>query len=174
VIRFSAVLVVVGLGLLLAGAFTSELVLVYAAIAVCVVATALLAAGVIIGRDEILGHDVKTAGVTRETDRAAASAFSVPAQASGSMADSPVVRGPVVRGPVVREAVVGGAQDAMAGAPSQTAGAGQPHSGLGWPAGKSPTEALWDRVDAELSIAGATTTGGTATGAPVDDGPEQR
>ncbi|MGH3158232.1 MAG: hypothetical protein ACRDNF_16880, partial [Streptosporangiaceae bacterium] len=139
-IRFSAALVVVGLGLLVAGAFASELVLVYAAIAVCVLASALLATGVVIGRDEILGHDVKTAVVTRESDRAAVSAFSVPVQVSSAES----------------------AQDAMAGAPSQTAGAGQSSSGLGWPAGESPTEALWARVDAELAVAGTS----------VDNGPK--
>ncbi len=61
-IRFSAALVVAGLGLLLAGALTSELPLVYAAIAVSVCAALMLAAGVIAGRDEFFGKAAAGAG----------------------------------------------------------------------------------------------------------------
>jgi len=138
VIRFSAALVVAGLGLLLAGALTSELPLVYAAIVVCVIATILLATGVIVGRDEILGHDVKATGGTGETQRATAAPWlGTAAQASGPAALAPAASGPSgPSGPPLEEAT-----------PAS--------SGLGWPAGKSPADALWARVDTELAAAGA-------------------
>ncbi|HEY3956948.1 MAG TPA: hypothetical protein VGM53_26555, partial [Streptosporangiaceae bacterium] len=167
-IRFSAALVAAGLGLLLAGALTSELSLVYAAIGVSLVAAILLAAGVFAGRDEILGRDRRTRGGQRpaEAHRGAvaavhrtmpagsmprtgtgpASAFSRP----GTLREEPA--GPAtVPGPRLGEAP--GGRPAAPAAP--TAGAGTSGSGLGWPAGESPADALWARVDAELAASGA-------------------
>ena len=68
-IRFSAALVIVGLGLLLAGAITSNMTLVYAAIAVSVCAALVLVAGMIAGRDELFGRGATAAGAERTFDR---------------------------------------------------------------------------------------------------------
>ena len=68
-IRFSAALVVVGLGLLLAGAIASNMTLVYAAIAVSVCAALVLAAGMIVGRDELFGRGATAAGAERAFGR---------------------------------------------------------------------------------------------------------
>jgi hypothetical protein len=57
VIRFSASLVVVGLGLLVAGGITSKLVLIYVSIAICAVALLFLIIGAIVNRAELLGHE---------------------------------------------------------------------------------------------------------------------
>jgi hypothetical protein len=57
VIRFSASLVVVGLGLLVAGGITSKLVLIYVSIAICAVALLFLIIGAIVNRAELLGRE---------------------------------------------------------------------------------------------------------------------
>ena len=69
IIRFSAALVVVGLGLLLAGAIASNMTLVYAAIAVSVCAALVLAAGMIVGRDELFGRGATAEGAGRALGR---------------------------------------------------------------------------------------------------------
>jgi hypothetical protein len=56
VIRFSAALVAVAIGVLIGGIATSELVLVYIAIVVSAVALAVLAIGVMLKRDELFGE----------------------------------------------------------------------------------------------------------------------
>lgn len=56
-IRFSASLVVVGLGLLVAGGITSKLVLIYVSIAICAVALLFLIIGAIVNRAELLGRE---------------------------------------------------------------------------------------------------------------------
>ena len=55
-IRFSAALVAVAIGVLIGGIATSELVLVYSAIVVSAVALAVLAIGVVLKRDELFGE----------------------------------------------------------------------------------------------------------------------
>ncbi|HEY6787951.1 MAG TPA: hypothetical protein VI365_11630, partial [Trebonia sp.] len=56
-IRFSAALVVVAIGVLIAGVATSSLLLVYVAIGVSAVALLVLAAGVALKRDELFRDD---------------------------------------------------------------------------------------------------------------------
>jgi hypothetical protein len=56
VIRFSAVLVAVAIGVLVGGIATSRLLLVYIAIAVSAVALVALAIGVVLKREELFGE----------------------------------------------------------------------------------------------------------------------
>jgi hypothetical protein len=78
VIRFSASLVVVGLGLLVAGGVTSKLLLIYISIAVCAVALLFLIIGAIVNRAELLGREpdgiasgqTEANGYTSERDEA--------------------------------------------------------------------------------------------------------
>ena len=60
-IRFSAALVVVAIGVLIAGVATSSLLLVYVAIGISAVALLVLAAGVALKRDELFRDDVRPA-----------------------------------------------------------------------------------------------------------------
>jgi hypothetical protein len=93
VIRFSASLVVVGLGLLVAGGITSKLLLIYISIAVCAVALLFLIIGAIVNRAELLGREpdgiasgqTEANGYTSERDEVpepAASAVGAGASAS--------------------------------------------------------------------------------------------
>lgn len=143
-IRFSAALVVAGLALLLAGAITGQLSLIYAAIAVGVCAAVVLVAGLIAGRDEFFG-------------RSAADA------AGGRGADHGATRDPGTLASPGYAAGAGALWDrtAVASAPLVPAGpADASRAGLGWPSAGSPADDLWARVDAELAAAG------TATRAP--------
>ena len=167
-IRFSAALVVAGLGLLLVGAITSELSLIYAAIAVSVCAALVLAAGVIAGRKEIFGRGATAGADERTPDHGAipgpgtaaipeevVSAGSQPLAGRGPAAAYP---GPAQAGgavPAETGAVPGNSQLAAAGVSPAADPAGPSLSGLGWPPGRSPSDELWARVDAELSAAGA-------------------
>ncbi len=92
-IRFSASLVVVGLGLLVAGGITSKLLLIYISIAVCAVALLFLIIGAIVNRAELLGREpdgiasgqTEANGYTSERDEVpepAASAVGAGASAS--------------------------------------------------------------------------------------------
>ena len=60
-IRFSAALVVVAIGILIGGVATSSLPLVYVAIGVSVLALAVLATGVALKKDELFGEDARSA-----------------------------------------------------------------------------------------------------------------
>jgi hypothetical protein len=68
VIRFSASLVVVGIGLLVAGSVTSRLPLIYIAIGVSAVALLFLIIGAIVNRAELLGREPESA-VGDQTER---------------------------------------------------------------------------------------------------------
>jgi hypothetical protein len=68
VIRFSASLVVVGIGLLVAGSVTSRLPLIYIAIGVSAVALLFLIIGAIVNRAELLGREPESA-VGGQTER---------------------------------------------------------------------------------------------------------
>jgi hypothetical protein len=57
VIRFSAALVAVAIGVLIGGIATSKLLLVYIAIVVSAVALLALAIGVVVKREELFGED---------------------------------------------------------------------------------------------------------------------
>ena len=67
-IRFSASLVVVGIGLLVAGSVTSRLPLIYIAIGVSAVALLFLIIGAIVNRAELLGREPESA-VGDQTER---------------------------------------------------------------------------------------------------------
>ena len=138
-IRFSAALVIVGLGLLLAGAIASNMALVYAAIAVSACAALVLVAGMIAGRDELFGRGATAAGAERTFDRGLTPGPGTAAIPGGAA------------GAGLRP--LGGrnlaAVSAQAGTPGPT------YTGVGWPDGQSPADELWARVDAELAAAGA-------------------
>ncbi len=131
-IRFSAALVVAGLALLLAGAITGQLSLIYAAIAVGVCAALVLVAGLIAGRHEFFG---------------------------GSAADAAGARVPGTLASLGDAASAGALWDRTAAStPLVPAGRADPsQAGLGWPSGESPADDLWARVDAELAAAGTAT-----------------
>ena len=75
-IRFSALLVALAIGLLVAGVATSSLLMVYVSIAVCAVAALLLAAGVLWHWSEIFGG-----GEAQPASSAASGSAQVPAAA---------------------------------------------------------------------------------------------
>ena len=138
-IRFSAALVIVGLGLLVAGAITSNMTLVYAAIAVSVFAAVVLGAGIIAGRDELFGRGATAAGAERTFDRGSSpgpGTAAIPGEAAGAG----------LRPLGGRDLATVSAQ---AGPPASS------YTGVGWPDGQSPADELWARVDAELAAAGA-------------------
>jgi hypothetical protein len=139
VIRFSAALVIVGLGLLLAGAIASNMTLVYAAIAVSVCAGLVLVAGMIVGRDELFGRGATTEGAERTFDRGVT-------PGPGTAAIPGAAAGAGVRRLGDRNLA---AVSAQAGPP------GPSYTGVGWPDGQSTADELWARVDAELAAAGA-------------------
>ena len=62
-IRFSAALVAVAIGVLIGGIATSRLLLVYVAIAVSAVALVALAIGVVLKREELFGQEIGRAHV---------------------------------------------------------------------------------------------------------------
>jgi nicotinate-nucleotide--dimethylbenzimidazole phosphoribosyltransferase len=139
VIRFSAALVIVGLGLLAAGAIAGNMTLVYAAIAVSVCAALVLAAGMIVGRDELFGRGATAAGAERTLDRGVTpgpGAAAIPAVTAGAGLRS-----------------LGGRN--LAAASAQAGSPGPSYTGVGWPGGQSPADELWARVDAELAAADA-------------------
>ena len=70
-IRFSASLVVVALGLLVAGGVTSKLLLVYVAIAVSVIALVFLIVGAILNREELRTSSSAGAPGDRQDEAAA-------------------------------------------------------------------------------------------------------
>jgi hypothetical protein len=139
VIRFSAALVIVGLGLLVGGAIAGNMTLVYAAIAVSVCAALVLVAGMIVGRDELFGRGATAAGAERTFDRGVT-------PGPGVAAIPGVTAGAGLRS-------LGGRN--LAAASAQAGSPGPSYTGVGWPGGQSPADELWARVDAELAAAGA-------------------
>jgi hypothetical protein len=139
VIRFSAALVVVGLGLLVAGAIASNMTLVYAAIAVSVCAALALVAGMIAGRDELFGRGTTVAGAERTFDRGV-----TPGPDTAAIPEGAVGAGLWSLG-----------DRTLAAASAQAGSPGGSYSGVGWPGGQSPADELWARVDAELAASGA-------------------
>jgi len=61
VIRFSAALVVAAIGVLIGGAVTSSLLLVYVAIGISALALVVLAVGVALKREELFGDEARSA-----------------------------------------------------------------------------------------------------------------
>jgi hypothetical protein len=84
VIRFSAALVVVAIGVLIAGVATSNLLLVYVAIGISATALLVLAAGVVLKRDELLAEEARSAGATGNPAETGPSARTVSAAEGAS------------------------------------------------------------------------------------------
>src|SRR5690242_14800287 len=170
-IRFSALLVALAIGLLVAGVVASSLLLVYVSIAVCAVAALLLAAGVLWHWSEIFGS-----GEARPASPAA----------SGP-AGAPVTIAPVPASPVPASGVAADIGQAGSPADRTAAGRGEAHPvGAGYgasehgpgdhgtaapggpaepaapqvaqPAANRPDD-LWERVNEELESAGKRDTG---------------
>ena len=137
-IRFSAALVIVGLGLLVAGAVAGNMTLVYTAIAVSVCAALVLTAGMIAGRDELFGRGATAEGAERTFDRGVT-------PGPGTAAIHREVAGAGLRSLGDRN---------LAAVSTQAGSPGPSYTGVGWPGG-SPADELWARVDAELAAAGA-------------------
>lgn len=119
-IRFSAVLVAVAVGMLIGGIATSKLLLVYMAIAVSAVALVVLAIGVVLGREKLFGEGQGTAPAPADAGPAS------PAQA-GDSDDRSGPRSHVPPPPLLGAAVGPGAAFAgygQAGSP----GAGAPRA----------------------------------------------
>ena len=117
-IRFSAVLVAGAIAVLVAGVLATSLPLVYLSIGVSVLASVLLAIGVILRRGEIFG------------EAGAAAASGRPAGPVTPVTGTPVMVGGRARIPEP------GARPAEAGGPSAEAGAGSGNGSSGPPAGR--------------------------------------
>jgi hypothetical protein len=85
VIRFSAALVVVAIGVLIGGVATSSLLLVYVAIGISAAALLALAVGVLLKRDELFAEEARSAGVTGNGTEMGSSART-PSAAEGASA----------------------------------------------------------------------------------------
>ena len=142
-IKASALLAAVAIGLLVAGVLTSSLLMVYVSIAVCAVAALILAAGIVTHWSEIFGR-----GESRPA--------SVPGAWSAPQAG---VSGLPVLASAVSTAAAGGQErhDEAGGPP-----AGE-HAEAVRPQQESPAAArsddLWERVEEELGSAGKRDTG---------------
>jgi hypothetical protein len=79
VIRFSAGLVVVAIGILVGGVATSKLLLVYVAIAVSAAALVALAIGVVLKREELFGEQLRTSADVAAADMRAGATTGEPA-----------------------------------------------------------------------------------------------
>ena len=174
-IRFSALLVALAIGLLVAGVVASSLLLVYVSIAVCAVAALLLAAGVLWHWSEIFGSGEARpaspaasglAGAPATTPVPARPVPASPVPASGaaagmSPAGSPADRAAAGRGeahPVgaAYGASDHGASDHGAAAPGRPAEPAAPQ--VAQPVANRPDD-LWERVNEELESAGKRDTG---------------
>ncbi len=178
-IKTSALLVVLAIGLLVAGVLASSLPMVYVSIGVCAVAALLLAAGVLSHWSEIFGRREPRPSRVQPS-------WSEPQM----QVSAPVLAGAQAAGAQVTRAQVTGAQTAAAGtAGAQTAGAQtgaqargtaareERRSRRGAAAGRSPAspaevvtsqaesavrgrgDDLWERVEEELGTAGKRDTG---------------
>jgi hypothetical protein len=158
VIRFSALLVALAIGLLVAGVATSSLLMVYVSIAVCAVAALLLAAAVLWHWSEIFGG-----GEAQPASSAASGSAQVPAA-------TPVPASTVPASPVPASPVPAGTASASTGADSSgtASPAGSTADGRGEaepapPRVESPVASrpddLWERVNEELESAGKRDTG---------------
>ena len=145
-IKASALLVALAIGLLVAGVLASSLLMVYVSIGVCAVAALLLAAGVLSHWSEIFGR--------RESRPASAQgAWSAPQAGVSSL--------PVLASAVSTAAAGGEERHAR----HEEAGGPPPgeHAGTVPPQQESPvagrTDDLWERVEEELGSAGKRDTG---------------
>ncbi len=164
-IKTSALLVVLAIGLLVAGVFASSLLMVYVSIGVCAVAALLLAVGVLTHWSEIFG---------RREPRPSGVQASWPA--SQVQVSAPVLASAQATGARVTGVQVQGAQTAVGQAPGIPARE-ERRSRRGAAAGRSsarpaevvtpqvefagpgPGDELWERVEEELGSAGKRDTG---------------
>ena len=164
-IKTSALLVVLAIGLLVAGVFASSLLMVYVSIGVCAVAALLLAVGVLAHWSEIFG---------RREPRPSGVQASWPA--SQVQVSAPVLASAQATGAQVTGVQVQGAQTAVGQAPGIPARE-ERRSRRGAAAGRSsarpaevvtpqvefavpgPGDELWERVEEELGSAGKRDTG---------------
>lgn len=153
-IRFSAALVVVAIGILIGGVATSSLPLVYVAIGVSVLALAVLATGVALKKDELFGEDARSAASGTQAqagqhDQPVAqvaqpgpAGWQVPAAAEGSVFSREDVFSGASRGQVPS---AWGSSPRPAGPDSpweQASGTGQPRD-TEWAQGGSPRPGAW-------------------------------
>lgn len=159
-IRFSALLVALAIGLLVAGVAASNLPLVYVSIAVCAVAALLLAAGVLRHWSEIFGTATKRpaspfaasqrvpspapAGWTRQTGQ-----VGIPGLA-GFRADAGT--GDAGAGSVARKPEPAAASGEYQ--PAWRPAEAEPEPAPAEPSYAAPADDLWDRVNEELESAG--------------------
>jgi hypothetical protein len=179
VIKTSALLVVLAIGLLVAGVLASSLPLVYVSIGVCAVAALLLAAGVLSHWSEIFGRREPRPSRVQPSWSEPQMQVSAPVLA-GAQAAGPQAAGPQVTGAQTAAAQTAGAQTAGAQTGAQargTAAREERRSRRGAAAGRSPAspaevgtaqaesavrgrgDDLWDRVEEELGTAGKRDTG---------------
>jgi hypothetical protein len=196
VIKTSALLVVLAIGLLVAGVLASSLPMVYVSIGVCAVAALLLVVGVLSHWPEIFGRpEARPSGMQpswSEPQMQVSAPVLAGAQATGTQVKSPPVTGVQTAG-----ARTGGARTAGARA-RDTAAREERRSRRGAAAGRPPAppaevvtpqaesagpgpgDDLWERVEEELGSAGKRDTGALswpATEIPVlrepADAPEE-
>ena len=178
-IKTSALLVVLAIGLLVAGVLASSLPMVYVSIAVCAVAALLLAAGVLSHWSEIFGRREPRPSRMQPSWSEPQMQVSAPVLA-GAQAASAQVKGAQVTGAQTAAAKTAGAQTAGAQAGAQargTAAREERRSRRVPAAGRSPAppaevvtaqagsavpgrgDDLWERVEEELGTAGKRDTG---------------
>jgi hypothetical protein len=173
-IRFSALLVALAIGLLVAGVAASNLPLVYVSIAVCAVAALLLAAGVLRHWPEIFGSGVKRTepspfAASRTVPRPATARPATAGRAASRPAAASGLAGPGRAGAVGTPGLAGFRADAGTAAaargPEPTVAADRyrptrrpaesgPEPARAGPIHTAPTDDLWERVNEELDSAG--------------------
>jgi hypothetical protein len=179
VIKTSALLVVLAIGLLVAGVLASSLLMVYVSIGVCTVAALLLAVGVLSHWSEIFGRREPRPSGMQPSWSEPQMQVSAPVLA-GAQATGTQVRNAQVTGVQTGGAKTAGAQTAgtQTGAPARDTAAGEERrSRRGAVAGRSPAppaevvtpqpesavpgrgDDLWERVEEELGSAGKRDTG---------------
>jgi hypothetical protein len=200
VIKTSALLVVLAIGLLVAAVLASSLLMVYVSIGVCAVAALLLAVGVLSHWSEIFGRrEPRPSGMQAswsEPQVQVSAPVLARAQATGAQVKGTQVTGAQVTGTQVTGAQTAGAQTGIQarGTPARE----ERRSRRGAAGGRSPAppaevvtpqaesavpgrgDDLWERVDEELGSAGKRDTGALswpATEIPVlrepPDAPEE-
>ena len=178
-IKTSALLVVLAIGLLVAGVLASSLPMVYVSIGVCAIAALLLAAGVLSHWSEIFGRREPRPSRMQPSWSEPQMQVSAPVLA-GAQAAGAQVTGAQVTGAQTVAAKTAGAQTAGAQTGTQSRGTAAPEerrSRRGAAAGRSPVppaevvtpqaesaipgrgDDLWERVEEELGTAGKRDTG---------------
>lgn len=176
-IRFSAVLVAVAVGMLMGGIATSKLLLVYMAIAVSAVALVTLAIGVVLKRGELFGEGQGAAPAQADAVPASSAQAGDSDDRSGPRAPVPPPLLGAAVGPGAAFAGYGQAGSPGAGSPraEETASRGAWHSGTGSDGWSAPvTAASFPAVRPGAAPSGAPADGWVpppAGGSPAPDGP---